>query len=70
MADHIVVTLQMLACKYPDSAIILGADNYMDIKPILNCGLKVTTFESTILFRLPLLRHTLSLEFLEKSIVL
>ena len=42
MADHIVGTLQMLACKYPDSAIILGADrNYMDIKPILNCGLRL-----------------------------
>ena len=42
MADHIVGTLQMLACKYPDSAIILGADRkYMDIKPILNCGLRL-----------------------------
>ena len=42
MADHIVSTLHMLCSKYPDSAIILGADkNKMDIKPILNCGLKL-----------------------------
>ena len=42
MADHIVSTLHMLYSKYPDSAIILGADkNKMDIKPILNCGLKL-----------------------------
>ena len=32
----------MLYSKYPDSAIILGADmNQMDIRPILNCGLKL-----------------------------
>ena len=37
MADHIVSTLHMLKTKYPDSAIILGADkNQMDITPILN----------------------------------
>ena len=42
MADHIVSTLHMLKSKYPDSAIILGADkNQMDITPILNCGLKL-----------------------------
>ena len=42
MADHIVSTLHMLKTKYPDSAIILGADkNQMDITPILNCGLKL-----------------------------
>ena len=42
MADHIVSTLQMLTTKYPECGIILGADrNYMDIKPILNCGLRL-----------------------------
>ena len=42
MADHIVTTLQMLTTKYPDCGIILGADrNHMDIKPILNCGLRL-----------------------------
>ena len=42
MADHIVTTLHMLLCKYPNSAIIIGADkNQMDITPILNCGLKL-----------------------------
>ena len=42
MADHIVSTLQMLTSIYPESGIILGADrNYMDIKPILTCGLKL-----------------------------
>ena len=42
MADHIVGTLQMLAAKHPGSAIILGADkNDMDIRPILNCGLRL-----------------------------
>ena len=42
MADHIVSTLQMLAARYPQCAIILGADkNKMDIQPILNCGLRM-----------------------------
>ena len=42
MVDHIVSTLQMLSSKYPECGIILGADrNYMDIKPILNCGLRL-----------------------------
>ena len=42
LADHIVGTLHMLNTKYPDSGIILGGDkNDMDIKPILNCGLKL-----------------------------
>ena len=42
MADHIVTTLHMLCSKYPDSAIILGADkNDMNISPILSCGLKL-----------------------------
>ena len=42
LADHIVTTLHMLLSKYPESAIILGADkNQMDISPILNCGLKL-----------------------------
>ena len=42
MADHIVSTLQMLTTKYPECGIILGADhNYIDIKPILNCGLRL-----------------------------
>ena len=42
MADHIVGTLHMLAATHPGSAIILGADkNYMDIRPILNCGLRL-----------------------------
>ena len=42
MADHLLSTLHMLNAKYPDSGIILGADkNKMDIRPILNCGLKL-----------------------------
>ena len=42
MADHLVTTLHMLNAKYPDSGIILGADkNKMDIRPLLNCGLKL-----------------------------
>ena len=42
MADYLVSTLQMLCTKYPECAIILGADrNYMDIKPILNSGLRL-----------------------------
>ena len=41
MADHIVTTIQMLSAKYPECGLILGADkNHMDIKPILNCGLR------------------------------
>ena len=42
MADHLVSILHMLNSKYPESGIILGADkNKMDIRPILNCGLKL-----------------------------
>ena len=42
MADHIVTTLQMLSSKYPGSGLIIGADkNYMDIRPILTCGLRL-----------------------------
>ena len=42
MADHLVGVLHMLATKYPESGIILGADkNYMDIHPLLNCGLRL-----------------------------
>ena len=42
MADHIVTTLQMLSCKYPECGLILGADkNEMDIRPILNSGLRL-----------------------------
>ena len=42
MADHIVTTLQMLSAKYPECGLILGADmNYMDIRPILNSGLRL-----------------------------
>ena len=42
MSDHVVSTLQMLLTKYPESGIILGGDkNNMDIRPILNCGLKL-----------------------------
>ena len=42
MADHIVTTLQMLCAKYPECGLILGADkNYMDIRPILNSGLRL-----------------------------
>ena len=42
MADHLVSTLHMLVAKHPDSGIILGADkNKMDIRPLLNCGLKL-----------------------------
>ena len=32
----------MLSTKYPDAPIIMGADrNSMDIKPLLNCGLRL-----------------------------
>ena len=42
LIDHIVTTLHWLVTKYPDSAIILGADkNNMDLRPILNCGLRL-----------------------------
>ena len=42
MADHIVTTLQMLSSKYPECGLILGADkNSMDIRPILNSGLRL-----------------------------
>ena len=42
LADHIVTTLHMLYTRYPESAIILGADkNDMNISPILCCGLKL-----------------------------
>ena len=42
MADHIVSTLQMLSAKYPECGLILGLDkNNMDIRPILNCGLRL-----------------------------
>ena len=42
MADHIVSTLQMLSAKFPECGLILGADkNEMDIRPILNCGLRL-----------------------------
>ena len=42
MADHLVSTVHMLITKYPGSGIIMGADkNTMDIRPLLNCGLKL-----------------------------
>ena len=42
LTDHIVSTLHMLNTQYPDSPMILGADkNSMDIRPILNCGLRM-----------------------------
>ena len=42
MADHLVSTLHMLITKHPGSGIIMGADkNTMDIRPLLNCGLKL-----------------------------
>ena len=42
LTDHVVTTLYMLKTQYPESPIILGADkNSMDIKPILNCGLRL-----------------------------
>ena len=42
LADHIVSNLHYLSCKYPDSALILGADkNSMDISPIIDSGLKL-----------------------------
>ena len=42
LIDHVVGTLHTLIVKYPDSAIIMGADkNNMDIRPVLNCGLKL-----------------------------
>ena len=42
LADHIISSLHLLSSRYPDCAIILGADrNSMDISPILNCGLKI-----------------------------
>ena len=42
LADHMVGTLQMLNTKYPGCGIILGGDrNKMDIRPIMNCGLRL-----------------------------
>ena len=42
LTDHLVTTLQMLRTQYPSCPIILGADiNIMDIRPLLNCGLKL-----------------------------
>ena len=42
LTDHLVSTLHMLATKYPNVPIIMGADrNSMDIKPLLNCGLRL-----------------------------
>ena len=42
LADHLVTTLHMLVTKYTEAPIIMGSDkNSMDIKPILNCGLKI-----------------------------
>ena len=42
LSNHISSSLHMLASKYPESGIILGADkNGMNINPILNCGLKL-----------------------------
>ena len=50
LADYLVSSLHLLASKYPESALILGADrNSMDISPILNCGLKLRQmFESNM----------------------
>ena len=42
LTDHLVSTLHMLRAQYPDWPIIMGADkNDMDIRPLLNCGLKL-----------------------------
>ena len=42
LLDHIITTLQMLSTQYPTSPIIMGADkNDLDIRPILNCGLRL-----------------------------
>ena len=42
LADHLVTTLHMLVTKYTEAPIIMGSDkNSMDIRPILNCGLKI-----------------------------
>ena len=42
LTDHIISTLHMLRTQYPDAPIMIGADkNSMDIKPILNCGLRL-----------------------------
>ena len=58
LTDHIVSTLQMLATQYPGCPMMLGADkNNMDIRPILNCGLRlkqvvVFSFSSKLSFLL------------------
>ena len=42
LAEYLTTTLHMLYTKYPNSGIIMGADrNYMDISPLLKCGLKL-----------------------------
>ena len=42
LTDHLVTTLHMLATQFPDCPMILGADkNDMDIRPLLNCGLRL-----------------------------
>ena len=42
LTDHLISSLHMLATKYPEAPIIMGADkNKMDIQPLLNCGLRL-----------------------------
>ena len=42
LTDHLVSTLHMLNCKFPDAPILMGADrNSMDISPLVNCGLRL-----------------------------
>ena len=42
LTDHIVTTLQMLKTKFPGSPMLLGSDkNSMDIRPLLNSGLRL-----------------------------
>ena len=42
LTDHLVSTLQMLHTQYPDTPLMLGADkNNLNIRPLLNCGLKL-----------------------------
>ena len=49
LADHMVGTLQMLKTKYPECGIILGGDkNIINIRPILNCGLKLNQVVDTM----------------------
>ena len=43
MTDYLVSSLHLLATKYPDCGILMGADKIdMNLSPLLSCGLKLS----------------------------